>query len=238
MGVLTHVKKGINVAAMKRALLLLVAALPLFAQQPARDAIGSVVIQRGSGPRPFILVAVDAFSRGGRSDGAVDYLYKFYTATEAPDARFSFEVAHIDDLDGQLVISAPVDNVRITFANRGEEPSVSRNANGATEYVFRDGIGITRAWGPRVNRAQLRRNGPILSIGCGGEEGSGACINDWGDLGGGGGGCDAGGCPATACSVSNGKLTCSATCPAGSCACCNYGGMMTDPSCGCIPARK
>jgi len=210
---------------------LLLTATAASAQQPARDAIGSVVIQRGSGPASFILIAIDAFGQGGRNDGAIDYVYKFYTDTEAPDLHYAFQVAHIDDFDGQVVvISAPVEKIRLTFANNDQRVSPRASSDG-TEFLFTNGIGITREWGPRVAR-RMRNSGPVPSIGCQGEQGA-ECFNDWGDSGGGGSTCDAGGCPATSCSVTNRSLTCSVGCPAGKCACCNYGSLTANPSCKC-----
>jgi hypothetical protein len=40
----------------------------------------------------------------------------------------------------------------VVFANRGETPAVSKNANGATEFVFDGGTGLARYWGPDVSR--------------------------------------------------------------------------------------
>jgi len=202
------------------------------AQQQPRDAIGSVVIQRGSGPAPFILIAIDAFGEGGRNDGVIDYIYKFYTDAAAPDLHYAFAVAHIDDLDGQILISAPVEQIRLTFANRDQKVAPARN-DGSTEFAFTNGIGITRVWGEHVNRGRMSHDGPAPYLfGCGDSVGS-ACYPDVSGGGGSGSTCSAGGCPATSCSVSNGKLSCSVTCPAGSCACCNYGSMLSDPSCAC-----
>lgn len=209
----------------------LVSCAAVSAQQPPRDAIGSVVIQPGSGPAPFILIAVDAFGEGGRNDGVIDYVYKFYTDRPAPDVHYAFAVAHIDDLDGQILISAPVERMRFTFANRDQQV-LPRKADAETEFAFTNGVGITRQWGEHVNRGRMSHDGPLPYIGCAGGDGGAECYNDWG-WNAGGSSCSAGGCPATSCSVSNGKLSCSVTCPSGRCACCNYGSLVTDPSCFC-----
>ena len=119
---------------------------------PPNAVIGRVVIERGIGPEPFILVTVDALGEDGRNDGAIDFLYKFYTDGDTPDLHYSFPIAHIDDLDGQVVISAPIEKVRITFANRDQQ--VTRRANdGTTDLAFTNAIGIARYWGPDVARA-------------------------------------------------------------------------------------
>lgn len=157
---------------MKLLAIVLFAATAAAAQQPSRDAIGSVVIQRGSGPAPFILIAVDAFDEGARSDGAIDFVYKFYTDGEAPEVHYAFPLAYIEELDGQVVISAPAENVRLTFANR-DRPVAQVPNNGGTELVFTNGAGIARYWGEKVNRGRMCRDGGELRLVC-----EGACYGD------------------------------------------------------------
>jgi hypothetical protein len=118
-----------------------------------RVVIGRVVIERGKGPEPFILITVDALGEDGRGDGAIDFVYKFYTDGEAPDLHYSFPVAHIDDLDDRVVvISAPVEKVHLTFANRDQQVT-PRSNDGTMELAFTNGIGIARYWGPEVASA-------------------------------------------------------------------------------------
>lgn len=152
--------------------LLVLATSVMPAQQPPRDAIGSVVVQRGTGPAPFVLIAVDAFGADGRNDGRIDFVYKFYTDGEPSAAHYSFAVAYIQELDGQVVISAPADRVRLTFANRDQHVRAPAN-DGATEFAFTNGIGVARYWGPQVESGRMCRDGGELRLDC-----DGACYGD------------------------------------------------------------
>jgi hypothetical protein len=213
--------------------LLLTVSTTVAADAPPRALIGSVVIERGSGPRPFVLVAVDELGPGGQGDGRIDYIYKFYAPDLPANLHVSYAMAHVDDLDQQLVISAPIEKTRFTFALAGTDPAPHP---GDTSYVFTGGSELKRQWGTKVHRGELRKNGPVLYVGClGGEDGT-PCYNDYGDPSASGGGCDTYGCP-SACSMAKSGVSCSVTCQPGSCACCSYGGVLGDPQCGCIPKR-
>lgn len=157
---------------MKLLAIVLFAATAAAAQPPSRDAIGSVVIQRGAGPAPFILIAVDAFGEDARNDGAIDFVYKFYTDGEAPDLHYAFPLAYIEELDGELVISAPAQKTRLTFANR-DRPAAQAPNNGGTELAFTNGTGIARYWGEKINHGRMCRDGGELRLVC-----EGTCYGD------------------------------------------------------------
>jgi hypothetical protein len=112
-------------------------------------AIGSVVIERVDGETPMILIAVDAADASGRTDGAVDYLYKFYTTEPLAADRYALPLAHVDDLGGQLVVSAPPSALRFTFANQGVQPLPA-------DYVLARGRGLACYWGSNVRRLHIR----------------------------------------------------------------------------------
>jgi len=150
IGFLTATNKAVTIPdVIHLALLLFLAVADV---PPPHSSIGSIVIQRGTGPEPFILITVDSLGEDGRNDGVIDFIYKFHTDGDAPDLHYSFPIAHIDDLDGQVVISAPIEKVRLTFANRDQQ--VMRRANdGTTDLAFTNGIGVARYWGLDVARA-------------------------------------------------------------------------------------
>jgi len=81
-------------------------------------------------------------------------------------------LAHIEELDGQLVISAPTEKMRLTFANR-DRPVAPRPNDGTTELAFTNGVGIARYWGVQINRGRMCRDGRDLRIVC-----DGTCYGD------------------------------------------------------------
>jgi hypothetical protein len=189
---------------------------------------GAVEIRRSSAPGAPLIVAIDLIERGER-DGFADHAYVFYMNAPAPDLRFVAERAHVEDLGGrQLFIVAP--GAQFVFTLEGEV--AKRKPESATRFV--DGTGLARHWGEHVKALRVAdRDGATSQVGCDGED-SGACYSDWSLGGAGGGSCDVGGYPATACSASNGTFTCQVTCPTGYYACCNYGHMLKQPSCQCV----
>jgi hypothetical protein len=209
-------------------MLSIVAAVTSLAQDhaPVKHSTGAVLIQRSAAPDAPLMIMIDEVSEHG-TDGAADVLYLFFSDTPRPQVQFHADMAQIQDLGNQLVINAR--GQQLTFALLGETP-IKRGPNAT---VFADGTGLARHWGEQVN--QLRVDGEqIESVGCDGGEAGEPCYNDWGG-GGGGGGCDAGGFPATSCSVTSGNSPgCSVNCPNGYYACCKYGGVFGVSSCRCV----
>jgi hypothetical protein len=138
-------------------MLLLALLLAILGERP-HAAIGTVVIDSRTSPRPIILIAVDAADGGGRMDGKVDLLYVFHTIEPLPAGKLVFPLAHVDDFDTQLVVSAPVERMRFTFANEGQEPLAH---SGPNEYVFADGHGLACYWGARLAQHVRIRDGKI-----------------------------------------------------------------------------
>lgn len=192
--------------------------------------VGTVVIRPGSGPEPFVLIAVDVFYDGVKGDGIIDHVYKFYTDASMPDVECSFTMAFVQHEKGRLVVTAPTEKVKISFLLGSSSQPRSRG-NGGTESVFAGGRGLSHYWGETVRGASIRNNGPTtFMIGCGGSGDGAECFNDW-DNSGGGGGCQAGGVGSTSCSLTVNGQQCSVDCHAGY-ACCKY--VNGSISCKCV----
>lgn len=190
---------------------------------------GAVEIRRDAADATALIIAVDSIQSGPR-DGFADVAYVFYSESASPDFAFRAERAHVEDFGGsQLVVMA--NGRHLVFSIGGETP-LERGRNAT---VFANGAGLARHWGDEVAKLRVADDGSAGRVGCDGPD-TGPCYSDWSlGYGGGSGGCDVGGCPATSCSVGGGNSgTCSVTCPAGYCACCNYGGLVTNSGCRCI----
>ena len=173
-----------------------------------------------------VLTIIDANPR----DGIVDHVFSWMTEQTPDSLRVSLRNAHVRFERDQLRVS---DGNTIYVFSIGTASAAAPAGNGSAT-VFGNGAGLSHYWNEVANRGRLKDGPDGYLVSCGGDspDTGGFCINDWGGAGGGGANCQAGGKPATSCSISAGSSSCSVSCPAGYYACCNI--EMFSAECSCI----
>jgi hypothetical protein len=190
---------------------------PPAAPNSARHDVGEVLIFNEG--LNSLVVAMDT----DHKDGFVDQWFVLQTLAPVPETRVSLKVADVLFREGLLRVTSKTDQTTYELAVSGAGSGAQ--VEPGSKIVRTEGYGLSRNVGETTLSISPKDKGTCDTCE--------SLTQDWGELGGGGGGsCESGGLGATNCSLSSGTKSCSVTCDSHSYACCST--TPTGVSCRCV----